>query len=118
MIETRENGRPHRMSDNLTDKLNQIARAIALGSYRYTVHGARQRIARSICENEVEEVIGSGEIIEDYPNHRYGPACLILGRTITGKMLHVLCSCRSVVDIITVYEPDSTEWSADFKTRR
>jgi hypothetical protein len=33
-------------------------------------------------------------------------------------MLHLVCSCRSVVDIITVYEPDLVEWEPDLRTRR
>ncbi len=79
---------------------------------------AQQRIARGIRRQEIEEAIAAGEIIEDYPHHHYGPACLILGRTAEGKPLHLLCSVRATVDIITVYEPDPLEWEQDFRTRR
>ncbi len=96
----------------------QIARAVADGEYRYTVHGAQQRIARHIHRAEIEDAIANGEVIEHYPWHRYGPVCLILGRTGQGRALHILCSVRSVVDIITVYEPDPTEWDTDLRTRR
>lgn len=106
------------MSDDLAHHMAQIARAVANGNYRYTVHGAQQRIARRIRRDEIEDAIASGEIIEHYPWHRYGPACLILGRTGQGRPLHMLCSVRSVVDIITVYEPDPAEWAADLRTRR
>jgi hypothetical protein len=95
-----------------------IARAVAEGSYRYTVHGARQRIERRLAGDEIEAAIESGEIIEDYPEHHYGPCCLILGFTSSGKALHLVCSCRSVVDIITVYEPDPSEWEPDLRTRK
>lgn len=60
------------------------------------------RIARGIERREIEEVIAAGEIIEDYARHHYGPACLILGSTSEGKALHLLCSVRATVDIITV----------------
>ncbi len=106
------------MNDDLKQQMAQIVRAITSGHYRYTVHGAQQRIARGIHRDEIEDAIASGEVIEDYPRHHYGPACLILGRTSRGRPLHVLCSVRSVVDIITVYEPDPTEWEADLRTRR
>ncbi len=106
------------MNSNLQQKMASIAEAIARGRYRYTVHGAQQRIARRIRRREIEEAIAGGEIIEDYPQHHYGPACLILGRTARGRPLHLLCSVRAVVDIVTVYEPDPQEWEADLKTRR
>jgi hypothetical protein len=106
------------MTDPLSQKMAAIAQAVATGHYRYTIHGAQQRIARRIFGTEVEEAIASGEIIEDYPQHHYGPAALILGRTSQNKPLHVLCSVRPIVDIITVYEPSPNEWQADFKTRR
>ena len=106
------------MSDDLQQKMAQIAQAVGQGRYRYTVHGAQQRIARRLRRQEIEQAIASGEIIEDYPQHHCGPACLILGRTAQGKALHVLCSLRATVDIITVYEPEPTEWEADLKTRR
>jgi YgiT-type zinc finger domain-containing protein len=76
--------------------MDAIAGAVLRGSYRYTVHGARQRIERRLSGEEIEEAIQSGEIIEDYPEHHYGPCCLILGYTRSGKALHLVCSCRSV----------------------
>jgi hypothetical protein len=83
------------MNDDLIHQMAQIAHAIASGRYRYTIHGAQQRIARSIHGDEVEDAIASGEIIEDYPQYHYGPACLILGRTRAGRPLHILCSLRN-----------------------
>ncbi|MFN8634838.1 MAG: DUF4258 domain-containing protein [Chloroflexota bacterium] len=106
------------MSDPFARQMAAIALAVAQGQYRYTVHGTRQRIARNITGAEFEAAIQVGEIIEDYPSHPYGPCCLVLGRTRQGRVLHIVCSCRAVVDIITVYEPDLTEWDADFRTRR
>ncbi|MEK7616998.1 MAG: DUF4258 domain-containing protein [Patescibacteria group bacterium] len=88
------------------------------GKYRYTIHGAKQRISRRLKRKEIEEAIQSGEIIEDYPDHHYGPACLLLGKIEKDKSLHILCSLQEVVDIITVYEPDLIEWEKDLKTRR
>lgn len=106
------------MIKQLQDKLNHIKEAVKAGRYRYTIHGAKQRIARRIKRKEIEEAIKSGEIIEDYPEHHYGPACLLLGKTAKGKNLHILCSLQEIVDIITVYEPDLVEWEKDLKTRR
>ncbi len=76
------------------------------------MHGAQQRIGRKISGVEVEEAIARGTIIEDYPQQHHGPAALILGRTGQDRPLHILCSVRPIVDIVTVYEPDLREWEA------
>lgn len=106
------------MATKFKEKLDYIKKAVAEGKYRYTIHGARQRIARGFRRKEVEESIESSEVIEDYPDHHYGSACLLLGKTKKGKNLHILCSLWEIVDIITVYEPDFIEWEKDLKTRR
>lgn len=106
------------MAKKIQDKLEHIKEAVAEGKYRYTIHGAKQRIARRIRRREIEQALKGSEIIEDYPDHHYGPACLLLGKTTKGKNLHILCSLQEIVDIITVYEPDLVEWEEDLKTRR
>ena len=79
---------------------------------------AQQRIERRIQRREIEEAVENGAIIEDYPEHHYGPACLLLGLTGAGDPIHLVCSLRETVDIITVYRPDPDEWEEDWKTRR
>lgn len=60
----------------------------------------------------------AGEVIEEYPNDKYGPSCLIFGFTIANRPLHVQCSypSRPLVKIITLYEPDPKIW-INFKLR-
>jgi hypothetical protein len=53
---------------------------------------------------EVRQAILAGEIIEDYPEDKYGHSCLICGRTEAGKILHIQCSVEPVW-IITAYDP-------------
>ena len=61
----------------------------------------------------------TAEIIEEYPLDRYGPSCLLLGFTETGRPLHIVASAADgpEVKVITLYEPDPQAW-ADFRTRR
>lgn len=106
------------MSEELKLKMAYIAKLVKKGQYRYTLHGAQQVIAREIERLEVEEAVEAGEIIEDYPQHHYGPACLILGQTKQGKVLHILFGLQPEVSIVTVYEPNLKEWKEDLKTRR
>jgi hypothetical protein len=75
---------------------------------------------RDISIAELEEaLLGTCELIEDYPDDKYGPSCLILGFTKAGCPLHVLSSHpnRPLLKIITLYEPDPAEWT-DNRVRR
>jgi hypothetical protein len=67
-------------------------------------------IKRSINRHEIEEAILGGEIIEEYPDDKYFPSCLIYGKTRKVKDLHVQISLPTVVVVITTYEPDPEEW--------
>ena len=73
---------------------------------------------RHISPHEIKYAILSGEIIENYPEDKYGPSCLIYGVTEEGKILHVQCSIDPVW-IITAYDPtlNLEEWEAGFKRR-
>ena len=65
----------------------------------------------------VMEAILNGEIIEEYPQDKYSPSCLIYGKTKAGRDLHVQVSLPPKVVVITTYEPDSDEW-IDCQIRR
>lgn len=99
--------------------IEEIRHKIASGLYEFSKHAVDQSIIRNITIQEVEEAFVSGEIIEDYPNDKYGPSCLILGYTQAQRPLHIQCSypSRTIVKIITLYEPDPNSW-IDFKIRR
>jgi len=77
-------------------------------------------MVRNISVKEVEHAVeGRCEIIEDYPDDKYGPSCLILGFTKGGRPLHIQCSypSRPVIKLITLYEPDVELWM-DFRVRK
>lgn len=71
-----------------------------------------------ITDDEVRDTILSGEIIEDYPDDKYSPSCLVLGKTQTGRSLHVQCSAPPRVRIVTAYQPDADEWIDNRQRRR
>ncbi len=99
--------------------LEQIVVKIRAGEFEFSKHAVDQAILRRITVQEVREAIETGEIIQDYPNDKYGPSCLVLGFTRTGRPLHIQCSypSRPLVKIITVYDPDPDQWT-DFRVRR
>ena len=99
--------------------MERIKKQVKGGNYRFTVHGFERCVERRISPNEVNHVILSGDVIEDYPKDKYGPSCLIHGVTKEGRILHVHCSIDPVW-IITAYDPtlDPDEWEQDFRRKR
>jgi len=99
--------------------IDEIRKRIACGDFEFSQHAVDQAIIRHITVQELREAIAGGEVIEEYPDDKYGPSCLIFGMTIIGRPLHIQCSypSRPIVKIITVYEPDPLLW-IDFKTRK
>lgn len=99
--------------------IDEIRRRVARGDFEFSQHAVDQAIIRHISVQELREAIAGGEVIEVYPEDKYGPSCLIFGMTSVGRPLHVQCSdqTRPLVKIITVYEPDPALW-IKFKVRR
>jgi len=98
-------------------ELEGIRDKISRGEYRYSDHAVKRMIKRTIDRAEIEEAVLSGEIIEEYPDDKYAPSCLVYGRVRSGRHLHVQLSIPPTVVIITAYDPDETEW-IDYRVRR
>ena len=98
--------------DDLRSKISQNA-------FEFSKHAVDQTILRNISVQEIRDVINNGEIIEDYPDDKYGPSCLIFGVTQIGRPIHIQCRypSRPIVKVVTVYEPNPDRW-IDYKVRR
>ncbi len=99
--------------------LDEIRRGVEAGEYEFSKHAVDQTTIRRISVREVREVFANAEVIEDYPDDKYGPVCLIFGMTAARRPLHIQCSypSRPLIRVITLYEPDPARW-IDFKIRR
>jgi len=99
--------------------IKEIKKAFREGRYEYSLHAVDQSILRHITRQEILEAIENGQIIENYPEDKFGPSCLVYGRTDLERPLHIQCSypTRPKIKIITVYEPNPEEW-IDYKKRR
>ena len=94
--------------------IESVKERVESGEYRLTVHAFERCVERNISS-----VILSAEIIEQYPEDKYGPSCLMWGTTAEGQILHVQCPFEPVW-VITAYDPtlNPQEWDQDFKRRR
>ena len=99
--------------------IEEIQKKIERDQFEFSKHAVDQSIIRGISVQHVREAFGNAEVIEDYPEDKYGPSCLILGKTRANRLLHIQCShpSRPLIKIITLYEPDPRLW-IDFRTRR
>ena len=84
-----------------------------------TIHAQERLRQRGIKAKDVRNCVMTGEIIEQYPDDFPFPSCLIFGKTINGKILHVVASDEGTGSrIITAYFPDNIKFEDDLKTRR
>lgn len=99
--------------------IDELRAQISTCRFELSKHAVDQSIVRRIGMQELREAVAAGEIIEDYPDDKYGPSCLIFGETSSRRPLHVQCSypSRTPVRIVTLYEPTPDRW-IDFKGRR
>jgi Domain of unknown function (DUF4258) len=99
--------------------LELIQRQLNTGKFEFTRHALKRAVERNISEEEIREAALLLEIIEDYPDDKYSPSCLLLGYTQKDRVLHIQVSRidSDTTKIITLYEPDSIEW-IDFRRRK
>ena len=98
--------------------IQAIRHKFAADQFELSRHAVDRMLLRDVTVQEVREAMADGDVIEDYPQDKYGASCLILGFTRNGRVLHIQCSYpeRPLIKLITVYEPDPAEW-INFKAR-
>jgi Domain of unknown function (DUF4258) len=103
----------------MTTSIEEIRQKIADEQFEFSKHAVDQSILRNILVREVREAIANGQIIEDYPDDKYGASCLISGLTQDERPIHIHCSypSRPLIKIITLYEPSLQRWNDDFTQR-
>jgi len=99
--------------------VDDIAQFIEKSSLRWTSHILERLFQRNIRVDDVKAALTNGEIIEQYPNDYPFPSCLVLGYTMAGRVLHVVCGSNGeALWLITAYFPNPFEWTEDFRQRR
>ncbi len=80
---------------------------------RVTDHAREEMEDEAITLVEVLDAIAAGQIIENYPEHRRGACCLVAGRTMQGRPLHIVCTTSlHLLVLITVYVPTLPKWKS------
>ncbi|MDH5186504.1 MAG: DUF4258 domain-containing protein [candidate division WOR-3 bacterium] len=103
---------------NFKTLLAQIKKQASTENIRITQHAQQEMVEENIKLDEVLEAIATGQILENYPEHRRGACCLLNGSTKNGRSLHIVCTIgQPVLIIITVYEPKLPRWATPTQRR-
>ncbi len=103
--------------------LKKIIECFETENYLYSQHAREEMEGEElgeIIDNEVFEAVSNGKMIEDYPEDKPYPSCLIYGKTPDERPLHIVCAYAedvNMVIIVTVYQPRSDQW-IDFERRK
>jgi len=84
----------------------------------YRVHALQRMVERGIREEDVARVISAGKEIESYPQDQPYPSRLLLG-WVERRPIHVVAAtAEHEIIIVTVYQPDPTQWEPGFERRK
>jgi len=109
------------MSELKEERIRKLARNDRIALKRHTALRMHQR---GISSDEVKEALQNCKIIETYPEDYPFPSGLVVGYTRKKRAIHavVVIDENNLEDgmlwVITVYEPDISEWQEGFKKRR
>ena len=100
--------------------INDIIEAIQANRVRITDHADEEAADDRLTFDEIYFSVFLGEIIENYPDEKPYPRCLIYGQTFGGEPVHSVWAYNRENQwavLITVYRPDSFRW-INWRNRR
>ena len=101
-------------------EIADIIDAIQARRIRITDHADEATESDQLAFDEVYISVIHGEIIENYPDDRPYPSCLIYGQNFTGDPVHSVWAFNvenQWAVLITVCRPDHERWN-NFRERR
>ena len=100
--------------------IEDLIDAIRQNRLRISDHADEEAESDRLSFDEVFFSVLRGEIIEDYPDDKPYPSCLIYGDSFRGEPVHSVWAFNKETKwavLITVYRPDPDRW-IDWRTRR
>jgi len=101
--------------------VEKIRELPALSQMAFKKHTVLRMYQRQISENDTKEALEKWKTIEEYPDDYPLPSCLVLGYTKMRRPVHAVVAIdeeEPMLRVITVYEPDLSEWEEGFERRR
>jgi len=100
--------------------IDDIIESIKAKRIRITDHADEEAYNDTLSLEEIYSSVLTGEIIEQYPDDKPYPSCLIYGKNIKNEPIHSVWAYNIETKasvLITVYRPDPDRW-IDWKIRR
>lgn len=106
----------------MSETFTLIQSLVASGEVRVSEHGYDELVEDGITVSEILVGIGSGTVVEDYPEYPKGRSVLVLQLDDAGRSIHVVWGIpkgfqRPAV-LVTAYRPDPARWDGRFIERR
>ena len=101
-------------------EIEDIVRALRSDRVRITDHADLEALADGLSFEEIAHSVVHGEMLEDYPDDKPYPSCLIYGDTSSGDPVHSVWAYNqdsAFAVLITTYRPDPDRW-IEWRTRR
>ena len=101
-------------------EISDILDAIQSSQIRITDHADEEAQNDKLSYDEIFSSVLTGTIIEDYPDDKPYPSCLVAGNIFEGKPVHSVWAYNEETKwavLITVYRPDPARW-INWKRRR
>ena len=106
------------MSEEILN-IETIRACIAKRKINWTKHCLNRMNQRDILILDLKTAINNGKIIEYYCKDYTYPSCLILGKDLNNRDIHIVCGMNEdEVYMITAYYPDIDKWEKSMKNRR
>lgn len=97
----------------------EIQNFIKKKDYLFSEHADEERTKDQLIVEDVEMVILSGDVLEERLNDPRGESRLVVGKTKSGRLVHVVVGLRAEKPVIvTVYTPNITEWTRGIIRKR
>jgi len=104
-----------------TNDLGFIKSCVQNGRVFWTYHSSMRLSGRGIARETILRYIESAEVIEAYGDDFPLPSCLCLLIGDKNTAIHIVIAIDKAANnirIVTVYKPDITQWSDDFRERK
>lgn len=100
-------------------KIENFREMNTLEKIAITKHAKERLQERGIKVDDISHCIDTGEIIKQYEDDKPLPSCLVLGKAIDDKYIHIVLSrSEEFIYLITAYYPNDSQWEIDLKTRK
>jgi hypothetical protein len=93
--------------------LERLRTQFAAADYLVSLHAPREIEDEAISTQEIEAALAHGQVLENYPDAKRGPCCLIGGDGGQKRHIHVVVTTEHQPPIIiTVYQPKPPKWAS------